>query len=80
MPLVAPKEITFNAYQEEDGGYYAVAEGYTIVTQGDDWDELKYMVHYSNVAHRMFISPAVDNPQLIYRVYYNARQSSLEEE
>ena len=44
MPLVAPREITFNAYQEEDGGYYAAAEGYDIITQGDDWDELKYMV------------------------------------
>ena len=44
MPLVAPKEIMFNAYEDEDGGYYAAAEGHGMVTQGDDWEELKAMV------------------------------------
>ena len=41
---MTPSEITFEAYQEEGGGYYASAVGFAIVTQGDDWDELKYMV------------------------------------
>ncbi len=44
MSLIAPREITFEAYEDEDGGYYARALGYSIFTQGDDWDELKYMV------------------------------------
>ena len=42
-PYVTPSEITFDAYEEE-GGYYAVARGYSIITQGDDWEELEYMV------------------------------------
>ena len=51
MPLVAPREITFEAYEDEDGGYYAAAEGFDIITQGDDWDELKKMVQEATVCH-----------------------------
>ena len=48
---MTPSEITFEAYQEEDGGYYASAVGFAIVTQGDDWDELKYMVEDATLCH-----------------------------
>ena len=37
-------ELLFNVTQEPDGGYIAVAVGESIVTQGDTWDELCYMV------------------------------------
>ena len=37
-------ELVFNVEQESDGGYVAVAVGESIVTQGDTWDELCYMV------------------------------------
>ena len=37
-------ELLFNVTQEPDGGYVAVAVGESIVTQGDTWDELCYMV------------------------------------
>lgn len=37
-------ELVFNVTQESDGGYVAVAVGESIVTQGDTWDELCYMV------------------------------------
>jgi predicted RNase H-like HicB family nuclease len=37
-------ELTFNVTQEPDGGYVAVAVGESIVTQGDDWEELCEMV------------------------------------
>ena len=52
MPLVAPREITFNVYEEDDGrGYYAVAQGYGIFTLGDDWEELKAMVQDAVLCH-----------------------------
>jgi hypothetical protein len=38
------RELIFNVTQESDGGYVAVAVGESIVTQGDTWDELCYMV------------------------------------
>jgi hypothetical protein len=37
-------ELLFNVTQEADGGYVAVAVGESIVTQGDTWEELCYMV------------------------------------
>ena len=40
----APKEITFQVKEEPDGGYVAAAIEEDIITQGDDWDELKYMI------------------------------------
>ena len=38
------EELLFNVTQEPDGGYVAHAAGTGIVTQGDTWDELCYMV------------------------------------
>jgi hypothetical protein len=37
-------ELVFNVTQEPDGGYVAVAIGESIATQGDNWDELCFMV------------------------------------
>ena len=67
MPLVAPREITFNAYEDEDGGYYAAAEGYGIFTQGDDWDELKYMVRDAVLCHFDEGAPETIKIQLIIK-------------
>lgn len=67
MPLVAPREITFNAYEDEDGGYYAAAEGHSIVTQGDDWDELKYMVQDAILCHFDEGAPETIKIQLIIK-------------
>ncbi len=39
-----PKEIVFVAMESEDGDYIAKAEGYSIFTQGDTWEELIEMI------------------------------------
>ena len=46
-----PTEIIFEAYEAEEGGYYAVAKGFSIVTQGDSWGDLKYMVQDAVLCH-----------------------------
>ena len=48
---VLDAEITFDAYEDEEGGYYAAARGYSIITQGDDWEELEYMVKDAALCH-----------------------------
>ena len=37
-------EIVFQVRESPDGGYSARAVGYNIFTQGDDWENLKYML------------------------------------
>ncbi|MYC36659.1 MAG: 2-oxoisovalerate dehydrogenase [Chloroflexi bacterium] len=37
-------EIVFRVKASPDGGYSASAVGHSIITQGDDWDELIYMM------------------------------------
>ena len=45
-------EITFDVTaDEEDGGFVAVARGVSIVTQGDDADELKANVREAVRCH-----------------------------
>ncbi len=52
MTLAAPKEITFDVYEEDDGrGYYAKAQGYGIFTLGDDWEALKSMAQDAVLCH-----------------------------
>ena len=46
-----PSEIDFDAYEAEEGGYYAVAQGFGIITQGDSWDDLKFMVEDAVLCH-----------------------------
>ena len=36
-------EIIFEVHEAEEGGYWAKALGVNIVTQGEDWDDLKAM-------------------------------------
>ena len=49
--MVESSEITFKAYETEDGGYAARALGYSIFTVGDFWDDLKDMVQDAVLCH-----------------------------
>ena len=44
-------EVVFEVHEAEEGGYYAVAVGYDIITQGDSWDELKLMEQDAVLCH-----------------------------
>ena len=33
------KEVVFEVREAEEGGYYAAAVGYDIITQGDSWED-----------------------------------------
>ena len=44
-------EVVFEVHQAEEGGYYAVAVGYDIITQGDSWEELKLMAQDAARCH-----------------------------
>jgi len=46
-----PSEITFEVIQEEDGGYCARAIGESIFTEGDTWEELRFMVRDAVKCH-----------------------------
>ena len=37
-------EIVFQVRESPEGGYEARAVGYSIISQGDDWEHLKYMM------------------------------------
>ena len=41
---MADTEIVFQVRESPEGGYEARAVGYSIFTQGDDWEDLKYMM------------------------------------
>ena len=44
-------EVVFEVHEAEEGGYYAAAIGYDIVTQGDTWEELKLMAQDAVLCH-----------------------------
>jgi len=44
-------EIIFEVTEAVEGGYDARALGYSIFTQGDDWDDLKAMVRDAVLCH-----------------------------
>jgi hypothetical protein len=51
-----PSEVIFEVTEAEvteaiEGGYDARALGYSIFTQGDDWDDLKEMVKDAVLCH-----------------------------
>lgn len=46
-----PTEIIFEVTEAVEGGYDARALGYSIFTQGDDWDDLKAMVKDAVLCH-----------------------------
>ncbi len=46
-----PTEIIFEVTGAVEGGYDTRALGYSIFTQGDDWDDLKAMVKDAVLCH-----------------------------
>ena len=46
-----PSEAIFKVTEAIEGGYDARALGYSIFTQGDDWDDLKEMVKDAVLCH-----------------------------
>ena len=46
-----PAEIIFEVTEAPEGGYDARALGYSIFTQGEDWDELKAMARDAVLCH-----------------------------
>ena len=44
-------EVVFEVHEAEEGGYYAEAVGYDIITQGDSWEELKAMAQDAVLCH-----------------------------
>ena len=46
-----PAEIIFEVTEAPDGGYDARALGYSIFTQGEDWNELKHMARDAVLCH-----------------------------
>ena len=44
-------EVVFEVHEAEEGGYYAAAVGYDIITQGDTWAELKLMAQDAVLCH-----------------------------
>ena len=46
-----PAEIIFEVTETPDGGYDAKALGYSIFTQGEDWNDLKQMARDAVLCH-----------------------------
>ena len=46
-----PSEVIFEVTESVEGGYDAKALGYSIFTQGEDWDGLKAMVREAVLCH-----------------------------
>ena len=44
-------EIVFQVRESPEGGYEARAAGYSIFTQGDDWDDLICMMRDAVLCH-----------------------------
>ena len=51
MSMTPPAEIIFEVTEAAEGGSDARALGYSIFTQGDDWDDLKAMVKDAVLCH-----------------------------
>jgi hypothetical protein len=45
------KEIVFQVRESPEGGYEARALGYSIFTEGEDWEDLKYMLRDAVLCH-----------------------------
>lgn len=60
---MSSEEIIFEVTEDEtDGGYSARALGYSIHTQGDDWEDLKAMVKEAVDCH---FDDTMPRPKLI---------------
>ena len=44
-------EIVFQVREASEGGYIARAVGYNIFTQGEDWEDLKFMLRDAVLCH-----------------------------
>ena len=44
-------EIVFQVWESPEGGYEARAVGYSIFTEGDDWENLKFMLRDAVLCH-----------------------------
>ena len=44
-------EIVFQVWESPEGGYEARAVGYSIFTEGDDWEHLKFMMRDAVLCH-----------------------------
>ena len=44
-------EVVFEVHEADEGGYYAVAVAYDIITQGDSWEDLKLMAQDAVLCH-----------------------------
>ena len=45
------REIIFEITESPEGGYDARALGHRVLTQGDDWDDLRKMVRDAVLCH-----------------------------
>jgi hypothetical protein len=59
-------EIIFEVREAEEGGLWARALGYSIFTQGEDWEELRQMVKDAVACH---FEQDQDRPKVI-RLHY----------
>ena len=55
-------EIIFEVREAEEGGFWARALGYSIFTQGEDWDDLRKMVKDAVACH---FEAAAESPKII---------------
>jgi hypothetical protein len=55
-------EIIFEVREAEEGGFHARALGYSIFTQGEDWDDLRTMVKDAVTCH---FEKDAERPKLI---------------
>jgi predicted RNase H-like HicB family nuclease len=63
---VCMSEIIFEVREAEEGGFWARALGYSIFTQGEDWDDLRRMVKDAVACH---FEQEAERPKVI-RLHY----------
>lgn len=59
-------EIIFEVREADEGGYWAKALGVNIVTQGEDWSDLKAMIKDAVKCH---FGDAPDQPKVIRMLF-----------
>ena len=68
-----PAEIIFEVTEAVEGGYDARALGYSIYTQGEDWDDLKEMASDAVLCH---FDDTMPRPGVI-RMHYDRKEVSV---
>jgi predicted RNase H-like HicB family nuclease len=63
---VCMSEIIFEVREAEEGGFFARALGYSIFTQGEDWEDLRRMVKDAVACH---FEQEAERPKVI-RLHY----------